>query len=64
MNVVGRFKKWRNLRGRRFDEAIPALSVGARIDAAEYELQSIMRDIARVRLLDPHSITARHPGRT
>lgn len=62
MNVVGRFKQWRHLRGGTFEDAIPALSIEARIDAAEYELRSIMRDISRVRLHDAHSISMRQPG--
>jgi hypothetical protein len=58
MSVSKRFKTWRSLRARRFDESIPPVSVETRLDAAEYELQSIMRDITRVRLSQPQSKTA------
>jgi hypothetical protein len=55
MSVNTRFKQWQKSHGDRFEDAAPALSLQARLDAAEYELQSIMRDIAKVRLSEPQN---------
>jgi hypothetical protein len=52
MGLVKRFKRWRSLGGVTFDEAPTSLSAAARIDAAEYELQAIIRDVSGVRLPD------------
>jgi hypothetical protein len=52
MRVVQRFLRWRANRGVVFQNQPENLSLEARIDAAEYELQSIIRDIARVRMSD------------
>jgi hypothetical protein len=50
MGVVKRFKRWRRLRGQTFEDSSLGLGAQARVDAAEYEFQSIVRDLSRVRL--------------
>lgn len=50
MSIGKRIKNWRTIRSRAFDEMPTLVSLDARIDAAEYELQSIARDVARVSL--------------
>jgi hypothetical protein len=62
MNVAGRFKQWRSIRGSTFDDAVPALSLEARFDAVEYELKSILRDISRVRFSEQQSKTTLQQG--
>jgi hypothetical protein len=62
MNVVGRFKQWRSICGNSFNDAIPALSVEVRLDAAEYELRCITRDVTRVRLSEPQLHSTLWPG--
>jgi hypothetical protein len=57
MGVVKRFKLWRRLRGHTFDEASLELGAQARVDAAAYELQSIVRDLTLVRLPNPVGVT-------
>lgn len=50
MGLLRRLKQWRYSGPDKFDDAIGARSADRCIDAAEYELKSIMRDVARVRL--------------
>ena len=48
MGVFRRFWHWRNLNGSTFEDAPVALTLREQIDAADYELQCIVKDIALV----------------
>jgi hypothetical protein len=50
MGVVKKFVRWRANRGVSFVEQPNEPGIEARLDAAEYELQGILRDVARVRM--------------
>ena len=61
MSVVQRFLRWRANRGVVFKGQPINLGIEARIDAAEYELQAIIRDVARVRMRNPTRPAAEIP---
>lgn len=48
--MLQRILRWKRFRGMTFAEGPFKVGAGAHIDAAEYELQSIVRDINRVRM--------------
>ncbi len=50
MSVVQKFKRWRQARIPAFNDEPLKIGIQTRIDAAEYELQSIRRDFSRVRM--------------
>jgi hypothetical protein len=50
MGVVKKFVRWRVNLGVTFVDRPNDPGIEARLDAAEYELQSILRDVTRVRM--------------
>lgn len=56
MGAVERFNRWRAGRVATFSDQAAQRSTGAHLDAAEYELRCIMRDVASVRMTDTRVI--------
>jgi hypothetical protein len=64
MGMVQRFRRWRATRGVVFQDEPANVSIESRIDAVEYELQGIIRDVSRVRMqaADRPQWIAKHLG--
>jgi hypothetical protein len=61
MGVAKRFKRWRAARGETFSDPTALRSTRVHLDAAEYELKCILRDVTRVCMAEPEGFSRQPP---